>query len=81
MFNNNNKGLDAVARDFSTIQTKRITLPRQVNNFQTLRHNLRRYEPHPMVRGTRDMRGAKEGIDIYVILNKNLKNNCLDYYA
>jgi len=48
-----------VARDFSTIQAKRMTLPRQVNNFQTLRHNLRHYEPHPMLRGTRDMRGVK----------------------
>ena len=48
-----------MARDFSTIQAKRMTLPRQVNNFQTLRHNLRHYEPHPMLRGTRDMRGVK----------------------
>lgn len=48
--------------DFSKIQPKQITLPRQVHNFQTLKHNLRRYEPNPMLRGTRDMRGIKNAV-------------------
>ena len=43
--------------DWSKVKMKTNYYPRPMSPVKTLKFDMHRYEPNPMVRGTRDMRG------------------------
>ena len=51
------KGLEATV-DLSKYKMKTNNYPRPMSPVKTLKFDMHRYEPNPMVRGTRDMRGT-----------------------